>query len=135
MTEHIHERGHRTGHARLFLAVVFVLQRVADAGVIWFTFQPVCTSSLLRGIAIGSFVWTTALLVGVWRRLSWARYLLTTINWLYVAAFSYALLKRWTPASGESAAQFLPPAAGVILYVAANVILIKSRRVRHFASS
>src|SRR5206468_1807144 len=93
MPELLHERGHRTGHARLFLVVVFVLQRLADAAVIWFTFLPVCPWSLLRGVSIGSFVWTTALLVGVWRRLRWARYLLTSFNWGYITVFTFCFLQ------------------------------------------
>jgi hypothetical protein len=135
MTDHTHERGPRIAHARLFLVVVFVLQRLGDAAVIRLTFQPVFASSLLRGVAIGSLFWTTALLVGVWRRLSWARYLLIGFNWLYVAAFTYAVVNRWPAITVQFSDPFVAATAGVILYAGANVILIKSRRIRHFASA
>jgi hypothetical protein len=134
MSEHPHDRSHRTRHARLFLVLVFVLQRLGDVAVILFTFLPVNSVSLLRGVAIGSLVWTSALLVGVWRRLRWARYALTTFTWGYIVVFTFCVLQAWNEVEPVPTNPYLLLIVGVTLYSAANLILIRSRRVRHFAN-
>ncbi|HYR58065.1 MAG TPA: hypothetical protein VEO95_05530 [Chthoniobacteraceae bacterium] len=135
MTEHTHERGHRTTHARLFLVIVFVMQRLADAGVIWYTFLPAKSVFWLRGIALGSLVWTTALLIGVWRRFRWARYLLTSFTWVYLAVLTFHILQGWNELDLTLSDPYTALIAAAVLYLAANAILIRSRRVRHFANA
>ena len=134
MTEHLHDRGHRTGHARLFLAAAFLLQRLGDAAVVWFAFAPGNPTLLLRGIAIGSLLCTAALLIGVWRRLRWARYVLTGFNWAYVTVFGFWVLQGWKDVKPTASDPYAALIAGVLLYAAANVILVRSRRVRHYAN-
>ena len=134
MTEHSHDRGHRTKHARTFLLIAMVLQRLGDAAVIWFTFQSANSMSLLRGVALGSLLCTSVLLVGVWRRLRWARYLLTGFNWIYIMGFAFVALLAWSEEPPTITSPYVAVIAGVALYAAANVILVRSRRVRHFAN-
>lgn len=135
MTGHSHERGPRTAHARLFLAIAFILQRLGDVAVIWFSFLPMNSMLWLRGVAAGAFVCTTALLIGVWRRLRWARYLLTGVGWLYISVVTFVALFGWNEMTFEPADPYFAPIAGALLYFGANVILVKSRRVRHFANA
>jgi hypothetical protein len=134
MSGHMHERGHRTGNARLFLAIAFLIQRMGDAAVIWFAFSPENPALLLRGVAIGSGLCTSVLLVGVWRRLRWARYVLTGFSWAYVAIFGFRALQAWAEVKLVPADPHAVLIAGVILYAGATVILVRSRRVRHFAN-
>ncbi|MGB8168218.1 MAG: hypothetical protein WCF18_12045 [Chthoniobacteraceae bacterium] len=134
MPEHSHDRGHRTRHARTFIVIAFLLQRLGDAAVIWFTFQPSNPTLLLRGVAIGSFLCTSVLLIGVWRRLRWARYVLTAFDWVYVTGFSFLVLQAWSDVRPTISNPYVAVICGVILYAGANVILVRSRRVRHFAN-
>jgi hypothetical protein len=134
MPEHLHDRGHRTRHARTFLIVVFLLQRLGDVAVIGFTFFASASALLLRGLAIGSLMWTTVFLVGVWRRLRWARYVLTGFGWAYAVLLCGWVLSAWDELKPILRNPYLALVAGAILYVAANVILVRSRRVRHFAN-
>ncbi len=134
MSEHPHERGHRTRNARTFLAIAFVLQRLGDAAVIWFAFQPSNSALLLRGVAIGSLLWTSVLLIGVWRQLRWARYLLTAFNWGYIMVFSFLVLQAWSEVRPTITSPYVAVILGVLLYGGANVILVRSRRIRHFAN-
>jgi hypothetical protein len=134
MSDHPHDRGHRTRHARSFLAIAFALQRLGDAAVIWFTFQPINTMPVFRGVAIGSCLCTSILLVGVWRRLRWARYVLTGLNWAYMAVFSFWVLQSWNEVSPPFSNPYLALITGVLCCGGANIILLRSRRVRHFAN-
>ncbi len=118
----------------MFLVIVFVLQRLGDAAVIWYTFLP-SNSAWLRGVALGSLVWTTALLVGVWRRFRWARYLLTSFNWGYITVFTFCVLQGWNEFQPTPTDPYTVLTAGIVLYFGANVILVRSRRVRHFANA
>ncbi len=128
------ERGHRTRHARRYLILVFLLQRIGDAAMIWYTFQPENPFMALRGTAVGSLVWTAVLAIGVWRRHRWARYVLTSFNWLYVFAFSLALLQSWNELTRAILSPYLAALAALALYGGANAILVRSSRVRHFAN-
>jgi Ca2+/H+ antiporter len=134
MQGHIHDRGHRTQYARLFLAIAFVLQRIGDVAVLWFTYRPGEQASLLRGITVGSILCTSALLIGVWRRLRWARYVLTGLNWAYIALLSFSVLQSWDELEASVSNPYGALILGAVLYTCANVILVRSRRVRHFAS-
>lgn len=133
MIDHTHERGHRTRHARTFLIIVCLLQRLGDAAMIWFTFQPANSTLFLRGVAIGSFLCTSVLLIGVWRQFRWARYLLTSFIWVYITILSFWVLQAWNDGLPAAINPHFAVIAGVILYGGSNVILVRSRRVRHFA--
>jgi hypothetical protein len=132
MSEHLHEGGHRMRHARVFLVIVFACQRLADAAVIWFTFLPENTVGLLRGVAVGSCLWTAVLLIGVWRKLRWARYALTTLNWGFMTLFGFWALHVWDDMRQPNPSLAL--IAGVVLYGVANTLLLRSRRLRHYAN-
>jgi hypothetical protein len=134
MSEHPHDRGHRTRHARTFLAVAFLLQRIGDAAAIWYAFHPSNSTLLLCGVSIGSCLITSVLLVGVWRRLRWARYVLTGFNWVYITGFGFWVLQTWDETKPLLSNPRLAMLAAAVLYGGANVILLRSRRVRHFAN-
>lgn len=89
---------------------------------------------MLRGLAIGALLCTTVLLIGVWRRLRWARYVLAGLSWGYVALLCYLVLQAWDELTPSLSSPYLPLAGGALLYACANAILVRSRRVRHFAN-
>lgn len=115
--------------------LAFFLQRIADAALIWFTFLPSEPNAVsLRGAAIGSLLWTSTLLIGVWRRLRWARYLLTTFTWLHLVGISFYALIQWDRLRQNFIGPHLALIVVVIFYLGANIILIRSSRVRHYAN-
>ncbi len=133
MSAHEHFRSHRLRLARPFLAIVFILQRIGDGVVIYAESLPTSENPVLRGLAIGSLIWTTALLIGAWRRLAWARYVLIAVSSISVVGMIFAALAHWEEYTFARLDPRSFPLAGAALYLAAMVILIRSRRVRHFA--
>ncbi len=86
--------------AKLWLAAIFILLRAADAGLAFFAWHPVNPWPLLRGLVIGSLLWTSILIAFVWNRRSWARYALATVMLGVIFSFSLAALtlsSNWLP--------------------------------------
>ncbi|MEA3211066.1 MAG: hypothetical protein QOE70_4123 [Chthoniobacter sp.] len=135
MSEHHHSHLYRERQARLLVCLVFVLLRAADALVIYYSFFPSNPLPFLRGLTVGSVLWTTVLLGGVWRRQVWARYFLIGVNWCFIALLSYPLLLAWGRSEPAASSPYLLIAGGLLLYTAGNTILIRSRRIRHFANA
>lgn len=116
------------------MALAFCLQRLGDAAMIWYAFQQANPLSVLRGASVGCSFWTTALAIGVWRRLRWARYVLTSFTWLYVFLFSVAVLQSWDALTRAFLSPYLAAIAALLLHTGANVMLVRSSRVRHYAN-
>ena len=121
-------------HTRRLLAGVFILHRLGDAAVLYAAFLPRAPHPALRGVARGALIWTAVLLVAVWRRLRWARYLLTTFGWLYALALCFVVLGRWSELSLKPLDLGAWPLAGAACYLIANLILVRSARLRHYAN-
>jgi hypothetical protein len=84
------EVSHRHGHgrrariirrARLWLVMMFISFRVVDALalVTYFGVHSSASKGRVLGGILSTGVWTTVLLVCIWKRQMWARYMLTTI--------------------------------------------------------
>ena len=71
-----HHRG-KASSARIGLVVIFVLLRLIDG--LFFLSLPTNPNGLALAAMIGAFLWTTALLVAVWRRQEWARIILIVL--------------------------------------------------------
>lgn len=69
--------------ARLWLLAVLVVLTAANYLLFQFSFHEMNPFPITRGIAFGSSLWSAALLIAMWLRMGWARYVLVT--WLSLA--------------------------------------------------
>lgn len=132
--EHARHR-RRKLFARLWLVVIFLFLRGADVMLVRFAFHPFNPWPSLRGLVIGSAICTTALLIGLWRRNPWTRYILVTAIIFTGTVFTLPymiLLNNPTPGDAEPKQAVL---AGVITYFLCSVPLIRVRRIHYLASS
>jgi len=128
------ESAHRKRVARCYLIVALLAMRGGDFLLFWYLSLPGYASAAHSGAIVGSLLWTTALFVGVWMRQSWARYVLITVNCVFIALFSYPLFVSW----GQQQITLTLPhrllLGGVLLYAGATTLLVCSKRVRHLAA-
>src|SRR5215203_5597409 len=114
------ESARRKRVARCFLILALLAMRGGDFLLFWYLILPGYASAPHSGAIVGSFLWTTALFVGVWLRHSWARYVLITFNCAFIALFTYPLFVSW----GQRQITLSLPSrlliGGVLLYVAAT---------------
>ena len=128
-----HHHRHRLRTARLLLVAVFLAFTIAEILLWYFTNHRSNPWPFLRGHVIGSALATTALLIGIWRRTLWARYVLIVFLWYLIAVFGIVVT---VITSGEPFVDRRPVLAAVIsvvLYLASNILLIRSRRIQHLA--
>ena len=124
---------HRRRTARLFLAVILVGLYVAEALLWYFTNNRSNPWPFLVGHVVGSALATTLLIIGIWRRNSWARYVLIVFLWYLIAIFGIVVL---VVAGEEYKTDRKPLMAAIVavgIYVAANTLLICSRRIQYLA--
>ena len=120
--------------ARIWLALIFVLLRVADAGLAFFAWHPVNPWPLLCGLVIGSVLWTTILIGFVWNRRSWARYALATVMLLIIGSFSLALLTLTTSWVKENLQPACVCGAALAIYALCLVPLSRSAAIHRLAT-
>src|SRR5688572_22471775 len=98
MTEDIHPeiRHHRHAHrkrmARIYLIGIFALLSSAHALLFWFCVSHHNPWRMMVGLMVGEVISTTLLLAGIWKRLPWARYVLSTLIFGVIAFFSLQAL-------------------------------------------
>ena len=121
--------------ARIWLAVIFLLLRGADVLLVWFAFHPFNPWPSLRGLAIGSALGSTALIIGLWQRSPWTRYILVTVIILTGLIFTlpYMILLN-NPVAGDTQPK-QAVLTGVVIYFLCAVPLIRSRKIHYLASS
>jgi hypothetical protein len=127
-----HHRQRRRS-ARLMLVLLFVTFSVAEALLWYFTNHRLNPWPFLRGHVVGGALITTVLLVGVWRRNLWARYVLIMFLWYLIAVFGIVAI---VITNGADPIERRPAGAaitGTMLYLCGNVLLIRSRRLQHLA--
>jgi hypothetical protein len=97
-----------------------------------FAFHPLNPFPVTRGLAFGSALWSTVLLVAMVLHKDWARYVL--IVWLVVVilAFSLAMLMMNTRSVESLPGPTKTVLAGLALYALAMVPLSVSRSVRRY---
>jgi hypothetical protein len=125
---------HRRRIARIYLACVFLLLACAAALLLRFAIRSQDAWRDIIGVLFGYTVAMTLLIGGAWRRTGWCRYVLIGLNWLMLVAFTLiAAFLGSEPRFGwhHTLATFVPPLA---LFIAANVWLIKSKRIRHLVT-
>jgi hypothetical protein len=62
---------------RMWVIIIFLSQRLTDFLLYWFT-EP-SDHPRMVGALLNSAAWTTAMLIGIWCRKNWARYVLATL--------------------------------------------------------
>ena len=121
-----HHRG-KASRARIGLIVIFVLLRLVDA--LLFLALPSGPTGLAVPGMIGAFLWTTALLVGIWRRQEWALIILHGIFGASAVAASIIAPSVW-----ENGALITALVVGGAIVVGSGVWLGYSRDVHRLIS-
>jgi hypothetical protein len=129
-----HSHSHRRRIARIYLVGIFLLLAGAQTLLFRFVFRSKDVWQDLLGLVMGDALASTLLLVGVWRRISWARYVLIGLNWLMLVVFALlAAIVGSDPRFGlqHTVVIFALP---LLFLIAANTWLIRSRRIRHLVT-
>lgn len=128
-----HKHAHRKKMARVYLVGILLLLCAADALLFWFSFSQHNPWRILVGLMFGQAFASILLLVGIWKRLPWARYVLAVLIFGVITIFALqALTLSGRP---EIAAQMLAVIWTAIgLLVIANTWLIRSKRIQYLAS-
>jgi len=116
--------------ARIWICVLFLLLSAADYVLLRFTYDPFNPIPLLSGLAVLSALCTKVMLIGIWRRMSWARYALATLLVVSILAFSIALVVMIGGGVPRPKGLTKKPLAGIGLQVLALIPLAKSRSIR-----
>jgi hypothetical protein len=116
--------------ARIWICVIFLLLSGADYLLLKFTYDPFNPFPLLSGLAVLSALSTKMMLIGMWRRMSWARYSLGTLLCVSILAFAIALVVIVSGGIPRPQGLTKKPLAGIGLQVLALIPLAKSRSIR-----
>lgn len=127
-----HSHLYRRRAARIYLVGILLLIGAADALLARFALHP--RSPWLLGVLFGQSLSSTLLLIGVWRRQMWSRYVLIGVLFGTIAIFSLAaLMLNSTPEIPlRPALVMLVP--GIASLIAANTWLIVSKRIQYLAT-
>lgn len=116
--------------ARLWIGVLFLLLAGADYMLLRFSYDPFNPIPLLTGLAILSALGSKVMLIGMWRRLPWARYALATLLVLSIAGFSMVLFYIAGGNLPRPQGLLKKPVLGIALQALALVPLARSRSIR-----
>ena len=116
--------------ARLWICVLFLVLGAADYLLLVFCYNPFNPEPRLTALAILSALGSKLLLIGLWRRLSWARYALVTLLALSITGFSIAMFFIVGGSLPRPAGMLKKPLAGMALQALALVPLARSRSIR-----
>lgn len=129
-----HSHAHRKRVARFYLIGVFLLIMVADALLLFFAFSGWNPWQMLKGLLIGQIMASTLLIVGMWRRQSWSRYVLIATLWLMIGLLSLVTLVISNPFRAP-AQVYLVLGTGLVLLILANVWVITSKRLQFLVTA
>ena len=131
--ESVGARNKRVG--RNWLVIIFLLLRIADYGFFTFAWHAQNPIQLLKGVAIGSVIWSSVFIGGVWERKAWARYLLITVLVLVVAAFTFGLVILLSDNIPNDDAQLLTVFGSILVYALCTIPLVKSHAILRLATA
>jgi hypothetical protein len=129
-----HSHQHRKRIARIYLVLIFLLLAGANALLFRFVFRSEDVWRNFIGGLLGDALASTLLIVGMWRRIGWSGYVLIGLNWLMIVVFTLtASFVGSEPHFGmrHTVVTFAPP---LMFLLAANIWLIKSKRIRHLVT-
>lgn len=112
--------------------VIFLIITGAHYFLYKFSFDRLNNYEVSKGLFVGSVIWTSVLLVAMWLRYTWARYVMITMICLSMAGFaSLAMMVR--SESVNPLPQLMKLVVyGAGLYAVALVPLSASVALRHF---
>jgi hypothetical protein len=118
--------------ARLWLCFIFCALTGAHYFFYRFSIHPLNPYAVTRGLTFGLVVWTAVLLVAMWLRHGWARYVASSVMVLAIFGFGFAVMML-----NRQSANPIPDATqevlgGLVLYVIALVPMAGSQSLRLF---
>jgi hypothetical protein len=125
----------RVLHGRLLLILVFLLTRAADAILLYYTFQPSNPFPTLCGWTIGHALWSTILVIFVWRRQMWALLVLLGVTALNFLIFCVPVLSATGRQEPAASSPWHLVVWGLALYAVGGAVLLGSRRIRRLAAA
>jgi len=114
------------------MSVTFLLLTAAHVLFYRFSFNSLNTYPVAQGMTAGSVLWTTVLLVAMWLRYAWSRYVMVATICAAIVGFSIvALLVR--SESVDALPQLMRfVIGGLLLYALALIPLSASASLRHY---
>ena len=123
--------------ARIWICVLFLLLSGADYLLMRFIYDPgnpmvsmTGMAPLLNALAVLAALGSKVLLIGIWRRLPWARYALATLLALSIAGFSLMLIVILGTNLPRPKGLVKKPVLALGLQALALVPLARSRSIR-----
>jgi hypothetical protein len=106
---------------------------VAELLLWYFTNHRLNPWPFLRGHVVGSALATTLLIVAIWRRNLWARYVLIVFLWYLIAVFGIVALVVGGDQYKMERKPLVAAVSALAIYLGANILLICSRRIQYLA--
>ncbi len=131
--ESVGARNKRVG--RNWLVVIFLLLRIADLGFISFAWHAQNPIQLLKGVVLGSMLWSSVFIGGVWQRKAWARYLLIAVLVFVIAAFTFGLVILLSDNVPNDDAQLLTVVGAILGYVFCTIPLVRAHTILRLATA
>jgi len=119
--------------ARIYLVVIGAMILLADALLSHFVFSDNNPWEPLIGILFGQAVSAPLLIVAIWRRLNWARFVLIALLFVVVGIFGLVVLYTNSQIEYQDRWQLAVVAVALGILTIANTWLIRSKRIQHLA--
>lgn len=130
-----HSHAHRKRIARFYLIGVFLLIIIADALLLRFAFSMWNPWRTLIGLLIGQTMASTLLIIGMWRRQSWSRYVLIALLWVMIGIISLLTLVIGSNPLWANPRVYLILGTGLLLLILANTWVIISKRLQFLVTA
>lgn len=121
--------------ARLYLCGIILLVVTADLLLVRFAFSEANPFRALIGFLFGQMLASALLVVGVWHRLAWARYVLMLLFALTIAIFGMVALILGSRPDLATGNTYVLLTGGILLLLIADGWLLFSRRLHYLATS
>lgn len=116
----------------IWLLVIFCVLGVGHVLFFRFSFHPLNPFPITRGLAFGSALWSTVLVVSMAFRLGWARYVLSAWLVLAMSCFSLVVLQMNKLSSAPISDATQEAVFGLVLYALGLIPLGLSHTLRRF---
>lgn len=133
--ERHHSHSHRKRVARFYLAGVLLLIITADALLLRFAFSNWNPWRMLIGLLFGQLMASMLLIVGMWRRQGWSRYVLIAVLWIMIGIFSLVALVIGSNPQIANVRVYIVLGTGLLLLILANVWVIVSKRLQFLVTA
>lgn len=107
----------------------------ADALLLRFAFSSWNPWRSLIGLLFGQIMAATLLLIGMWRRQGWSRYVLIALLWTMIGIISLVALVVGSNPQIANLRVYLVLGTGLLLLILANVWVITSKRLQFLVTA